>query len=343
MVLHKNPSDCLACTFRAIFFMGSICGSSIITGNCSHSKNPSSVQKFSKSTKSQILSCIFNLTIILSTFYYLYGLFVYKSNEWEVLFKVSIILENVDWLSFSLQGLVNYNKKLIELNGLTFLIQNKKYYGCRTFLTSELSEELIRKSYISIIISALIQIFVLIHTFVNLANESLLKFLFIVVAASLYNYSRLISVSQSILANVLYKRLFQECFKEIKAVLTKHILKMQIRNFVVKEIAIVLPKDTPLEEKLKRLKSLYTSLSFNYKQFNLFNLPSLLIGWLILIMTQISNFFLLILLYRINNNIDGGNFIIILEACGVTIGAILFLKVTEEVSTVVSVLMYFIT
>lgn len=340
MALNEASSDCVVCTFRVIFFLASLCGSFVIDASCPHSKRPTTVQIFTKSTNSVLFSLLFILPIILSTVYYFYDLSCTKNNQWGVIFKLSIILENIAALGLSIQGLVNCNKMLVQLNGLTLLIRNRKYYGFDTFLTNQLSEHLIKRRRALISILSLVMTLLLAHTITGrVGHESLPKFLFRMFLFSLNSYTQFISNSQAMLLNLLYKGLFLECHKEIKDILMKYITKVRMRkHFLFKEVAKVLPREIPVEERLKRLKSLYTSLFLNYKQFNAFNLPSIFVGLLVMIMMQINNFFALVLFY---SNYDNPDVITTLRAYGLVIVTISFLVIAEGVGTVVSRFNYY--
>lgn len=113
----------------------------------------------------------------------------------------------------------------------------------------------------------------------------------------------------------------------------QHIILKLKESFIINEIVNVLPNEMALEENLLRLTYLYRSLVFNYRQLSIFMMPSILTWWLVSVIMLIIDFFILILFY-FNDSYEDVD--IIVRTCGSILGTVFFLKVSEEVTAVVS-------
>ncbi|KAF2901088.1 hypothetical protein ILUMI_05099 [Ignelater luminosus] len=115
---------------------------------------------------------------------------------------------------------------------------------------------------------------------------------------ALYRFVHSISIFQGLLSSCFYKILFKKCFQKFESVLVDELNIIEGKPFKSED-----SRNISFEEKVKRLKWLYTSLVLNFNQLNRFSHPAFLLWWLELIGIFIVNFYMIMKAYA-NSNTD---------------------------------------
>lgn len=338
MIPNKVASDCLVCAFCVILSVGMLSGSCALSFKCPHSRNRFATPKFFKCKILLIFSWVVVLPIIVHIGIYVRELFFLSiKDEWKIISRLAAITLNIGSIGFAIPAIIKYNEKLTELNGLSSIIENRKFYGFRTFLNKEMARGFIIKCYLIVIVFVILNIWMLADLIVSKSTlePDTVSFLQLAITLFVNNYIQYFGSFQLMLTNHLYKLLFRRCFVQIESLLRKKNPELHKYNegFLIKEIIDVLPEKMPLEENIKRLTYLYISLVRNYRQLSKFVFPSVLIWWLVTVMLYIINLYVVVLLYC-NNNV--GNNRVDIRVCGSIIGIIIFLHLGQEVIDVVS-------
>lgn len=332
-ILPNPPSDCLVCALSLNLIMGSICGVSAVSFKCPHSRHKPSPSNFFQSKLRLVLSSIFILPIIVNIFLRVYDLvYGFDTTERTVLFKLMEIVVNTGSLGFAIPGIWKYKQRLTALNGLNLIIKSRQYYGFPTLLTKKAVMASTRTCYINILVIAVTGIPLIIYAsagrphFISVPDFILRSFTLI-----MNNYIQWVSSFQHLLEALLYRSLFKRCFEQIENIMKKHLIRLELEE--IREV-----DEIPLEENLKRLKSLYTSLTLNYQEFNKLVFPAILVWILMMVTVQILNFFQLVLYY---SNRSDGDIVTIMGAHVGTIGIIAYFSILETINVVVSIICKF--
>lgn len=307
-----------------------------MSSSCPHSRNPSSTPKFFKSTVFLVLSTIFILPILIHIAICLYDLVVgLNQNEIPILFKLADIFVDIKALGFSIPVVLKYNVKLTEIQGLNEIIGKRRYYGFKTFLYKSTVRKFLRSYFLAVCAIVINVVPLVIYGVTGKPKPDFQIFFYCKLFVSfLDNYIICVSILQCLFSSFIYLALLKRCFGRIETVMRKqHIILKLKESFIINEIVNVLPNEMALEENLLRLTYLYRSLVFNYRQLSIFMMPSILTWWLVSVIMLIIDFFILILFY-FNDSYEDVD--IIVRTCGSILGTVFFLKVSEEVTAVVS-------
>lgn len=330
---RMKTSDCIACVLYPILKVGCICGPFALTIGCPHSKKPNFTARF---TRSNLLFVILSVTILplIASITFTIKNVLETENLNKKILLITDVLFSMLAIVINVTGLLKNNEKLVELNGLSAIIDNRYYYGFHSLIDQSKTKLFHCQSYlvISLLFMGIIDYGT--YTILEEINSSILIILLKVsmlvvniITESTIFFEYLISV-------LLHRHLFSKCFDKIRSILNQHLKASENLTYSTES------PESPnhqllLEENLKRLKMFHSSLMENYKQLNSFMQPSILFCFLVGIILLVFNCYTVVLLYG-NDKIVGGGLIIQLRSYGAILIYLMFLMVNEYMYNVVS-------
>lgn len=265
---------------------------------CPQSNSSSKVTKFSESRARLVISIIYALPMICSILLGVYNLFF---SSQEILRLLIEIIFGIGTLGYSLTGIIKYKQKIIELNGLTEILSNRQYYGFSSILSTRTVRSFLQKSYVAVFLTFHGEIDIITSMYLKENTPDMLMLYFSATVMVLYRFVHSISVFQGLFSSCLYKILFKKCSRKIENVLVNHLNIIKGNSIFKAKDRIKKSRNISFEEKVKRLKQLYTSLILNFNQLNKFSHPSFLLWWLELMGMFIINFYIIMKDYDQSN------------------------------------------
>lgn len=174
------------------------------------------------------------------------------------------------------------NGKLIELNGLSTIINNRSDYGFDTLIDHNETKRLLWQSYIMISGAFTTVITFSLLTFYQQINLKLTLMTLRMIVLPVAYLNQMMMFDQYITSIFLYKHLFIKCFDQLENVLNIQLNKSElIKSSTIVRESEENSKVFSLETSLVKLKMFYMSIIENYRQLNSFMQPMLLLGFLV--------------------------------------------------------------
>ncbi|KAF2900676.1 hypothetical protein ILUMI_05512 [Ignelater luminosus] len=337
--MKPKCKDCVVCLFRPLWILGSISGNSVMSFTCPHIDPSIKSPKVSKSDVRLIISSIYCLIIIGHAIFSCYELFYLTNDFFKILFLFSEIIFCIGTLNFAMTGTINYKERILELNGITSIIENRRYYGITTFLSSKTTQSFLIKSYliIGLIVWSGLGFAIYFMESAYQITDSIPLMYYYTGTVFVYNISQTVSIYQSMLACCMHRVLFKTCLNRLRQILTNRLnmKAMSQEQSVGKEISLVAQSEKiALEEELKRLKCLYTSLVYNYRELNRFLYPTILIWCVLWVAMLICGFYMLSI--TLEYGIDSNTLVQIAGCCSSVLLIVYYMSLAEKVAVVIS-------
>lgn len=220
---------------------------------------------------------------------------------------------------------IGCKEKVIELNGLSTLIENKRYFGICTILSVKMTKMFIIGNYfgISFLVFGIFHYTVL-AIFIDYSSYDKTRHAVLI----LNNYLHFVVLEYFVLMYCLYRILFRKCLTTIKILLIKHLSAMQEQK-----VTRLVLKKLPFDVKLRRLIRFYLCIVYNYKQLNSFMNPSFVIWWLTFVCLLVMHFYITVIVYFNDDHVE---FIFTVRSYGSLCAILFHAIVCENMKRVVS-------
>lgn len=336
----KQIHDCIACLSRPLLRLGAVCGISTLSIKCPHTKkNPNPIAKFEISSALTILSAILYIFPLIGIIKSLVQVFSMKDEKMKSLRLTVEALFSIGAAATWILSLIQRKKRMLELNGLSVIIENRQYYGISTFLSTKATKIFLRRIYLMIAFIIVIDLnFLLYSVYENTESEMYLNILRVIVIV-LCSYVQSTAIFHCILETVLYLTLYKKCFYQLKRALKERIIfcNQEEGNDPKRKVVSVSPVELPLEITLRRLSRLYLGLTYNYKQFVAYLNPAFTVWWLIVVSILILSFYFLVIVY-INSEHD--DILLTVRSYGSVFGIIVYLTNVERLNVMVRLITF---
>lgn len=331
-----KATDCIVCLLYPILKVGCVCGIPAFIMKCPHSKQSYSSAKFIKSRNLLLLSTVLIFLKIARMIFTIRDIVATDDFNKKILLTMDLLLSVMSVIQTT-TSTVNNNRQLIELNGLLAIVNKKQYYGFETLIDNQTMTCCHLQCYILIFL-----------LFVGVANLSTYAahqetdsneisiisktFVFAVV-----NYTQTTIFYQYLIEVLLYRKLFNKCFDQIKNSLNQNLNTSDNENVVTSETAPLSETTSlnqpSLEEKLKRLQIFYINLNANYRQLNLIWQLSSLLCWMVIIPTLVLHCYIMVQIY---SKVIESDQLLETRSYGTIITVVIYLVIVECTYNVVS-------
>ncbi|KAF2899422.1 hypothetical protein ILUMI_06753 [Ignelater luminosus] len=323
--LSRRIHDCIACLLRPLLRMGSVCGISTLSIHCRHSDNLTSIARFDKSSKLLIISFVLSIPMLLGIIENLREILSFEGNTMRLLGLLVEILFSVGAATCWIFSLSKYKEKVIELNGLSAIIENRQFYGINTFLSTGTTKIFLRRIYLMISFIVLIDFNFILYCLDEEKDIEVHLLLLKVVMIAFCSYAQAAAILQCLLSTCLYVTLYQKCFFHIEKALDQRIIHQKRQICQKQQIAQVFP----LEVTLQRLIRLYLGLTYNHRQLVVYMNPSFTIWWLVLMSILILCFYFLVIVYIRS---EFGDPLLVSRSYGSVFGIIMYVATIERLN-----------
>lgn len=321
-MVKTETSDCVACILNPILKAGSICGPSPLIINCPHSKTPTVTSVFERSDILLAISTVSAVAIIPGIFIIIQDIST-TENFNKMILLITEVMFSLLAVIINIGSVLNNDEKLNELNGLSFIVNNRKHYGFATLIDQKTTKRFRLLSYIIILTSLLAITNFALYSLLQESNSSVFLTILKIFVLALVTLIQTILFNQCVVSIFLYILLFRKCFNQIKSVLNQHLNN----DF------IAIQKEILLEQTLKRLKMFYISLIGNFRQFNSFIQPSITISMLVGVAMLVFDCYIVVLTY---GKVIEADPIIETRSYATIVSMIVFSYIIEYINSVVS-------
>lgn len=295
--IRTQPSDCIACVLYPVLKTGCICGPTAIMITCTHSKKPTLTATFEVSRVLLAIHFLLIFPLVASISLSIKDSLATEDFNTKIA-QTKDILSYIPSVAIIIIGVFKSNEKVIELNGLSSIINNKSYYGFHALIDKKRTKCLLWKSYIMLFLLLLMMIIFFVFTIYQQTKSKVTLTVLQMFVFPVAFLNQTLMFNQCFTSVLLYRLLFRKCCNQLQDVLSKHLNKSaKIESFINMKQSEENPKQDSLETSLKRLKMFYTSLIENYKQLNSFMQPSLLLNFLFSVIVIVFDCYTVVQIY----------------------------------------------
>ncbi|KAF5277554.1 hypothetical protein FQA39_LY18466 [Lamprigera yunnana] len=323
MASTEKDNDCVPCLLRPMLILERLSGFNPTSINCPHRNRANRNAEFTISKGFWVYSIL--LLLIFTTTFVIYTVDVISKFNKTSAYVIIGIIESTLYLSAIvcvLLCLFNQRKKLIELNGLVTMFDQKTYFGMSTILNKKTTDTFLKKSYYLNISIAAIQISYAIAIYLNdlRGNYSINQVIKLILSVA-NNSVHGVFIFHSMLYTEFYKTLFRSCFQNFQNLM---------QNYVDDGNA-----GLGMEIRIKKFCFWHVSLVYNYRLQSVFLSPGFLIWWVLLVAILILNTYAVVLAYESNSE---QNYVLIYRTILYTSRIVTYFAVTEGINLVTYIL-----